>query len=201
LLATSQTPGMPGLVIRFGSVMSRIVRLRLRWRPMPMQCAVRRGASVFKMRDVSRRKGMDALQAYVHDADLFRDQAGCKRWRECGRAAPASELTVRVSLVPHSTQPWVTSTRSFDAAPLASCTGPAAAITIRCPQFGQERRRDDRCDGATSWQRMAFSRFHIRIRRRITIVSERVPPQTRPSPPSRPKSEATKGSCLPFGKP
>jgi hypothetical protein len=36
----------------------------------------RRGASVFKMRDVSRHKSMDMLQAYVRDADLFRDHAG-----------------------------------------------------------------------------------------------------------------------------
>jgi hypothetical protein len=28
------------------------------------------------MRDVSRRKGMDVLQAYVRDADLFRDHTG-----------------------------------------------------------------------------------------------------------------------------
>ncbi len=38
--------------------------------------AARRGASVLKMRDVSRRKSMDVLQAYVRDADLFRDHAG-----------------------------------------------------------------------------------------------------------------------------
>jgi site-specific recombinase XerD len=38
--------------------------------------AARRGASVFKMRDVSRRKSMDVLQSYVRDADLFRDHAG-----------------------------------------------------------------------------------------------------------------------------
>jgi hypothetical protein len=31
--------------------------------------AARRGASVFKMRDVSRHKSMDVLQAYVCDAD------------------------------------------------------------------------------------------------------------------------------------
>jgi hypothetical protein len=37
--------------------------------------AARRGASV-KMRDVSRHKSMDVLQAYVRDADLFRDHAG-----------------------------------------------------------------------------------------------------------------------------
>jgi integrase len=38
--------------------------------------AARRGANVFKMRDVSRHKSMDVLQAYVRDADLFRDHAG-----------------------------------------------------------------------------------------------------------------------------
>jgi site-specific recombinase XerD len=38
--------------------------------------AARRGASVFKMRDVSRHKSMDVLQTYVRDADLFRDHAG-----------------------------------------------------------------------------------------------------------------------------
>ena len=32
--------------------------------------AARRGASVFKMRDVSRHKSMDVLQANVRDADL-----------------------------------------------------------------------------------------------------------------------------------
>jgi hypothetical protein len=31
---------------------------------------------VFKMRDVSRHKSMDVLQAYVRDADMFRDHAG-----------------------------------------------------------------------------------------------------------------------------
>jgi site-specific recombinase XerD len=38
--------------------------------------AARRGASVFKMRDVSRHKSMDVLQSYVRDADMFRDHAG-----------------------------------------------------------------------------------------------------------------------------
>jgi hypothetical protein len=42
----------------------------------PKTSAARRGASVFKMRDVSRHKSMDVLQAYVRDADLFRDHAG-----------------------------------------------------------------------------------------------------------------------------
>jgi len=38
--------------------------------------AARRGASVFKMRDVSRHKSMEVLQGYVRDADMFRDHAG-----------------------------------------------------------------------------------------------------------------------------
>jgi hypothetical protein len=38
--------------------------------------AARRGASVFKMRDVSRHKSMDVLQAYVRDANLFENHAG-----------------------------------------------------------------------------------------------------------------------------
>jgi integrase len=38
--------------------------------------AARRSASVFKMRDVSRHKSMDVLQANVRDADLFKDHAG-----------------------------------------------------------------------------------------------------------------------------
>jgi len=38
--------------------------------------AARRGASVFKMRDVSRHKSMDVLSGYVRDANLFEDHAG-----------------------------------------------------------------------------------------------------------------------------
>jgi hypothetical protein len=40
--------------------------------------AARRGASVFKMRDISRHKSMDVLQSCVRDADLFRDHAGAQ---------------------------------------------------------------------------------------------------------------------------
>jgi site-specific recombinase XerD len=38
--------------------------------------AARRGASLFKMMDVSRHKSVDTLRAYVREADLFRDHAG-----------------------------------------------------------------------------------------------------------------------------
>jgi integrase len=38
--------------------------------------AARRGASVFKMMDVSRHKSVDTLRGYIRDADLFRDHAG-----------------------------------------------------------------------------------------------------------------------------
>jgi site-specific recombinase XerD len=38
--------------------------------------AARRGASVFKMMDVSRHRSFDTLRGYVRDAELFRDHAG-----------------------------------------------------------------------------------------------------------------------------
>jgi hypothetical protein len=38
--------------------------------------AAARGASLFKMMDVSRHKSVDTLRGYVHDADAFRDHAG-----------------------------------------------------------------------------------------------------------------------------
>jgi hypothetical protein len=48
--------------------------------------AARRGASVFKMRDVNRHKSMDVLQSYVRDADLFRDHAGLACYDCCFEA-------------------------------------------------------------------------------------------------------------------
>jgi len=38
--------------------------------------AASRGASIFKMMDVSRHKSVDTLRGYVRDAELFRDHAG-----------------------------------------------------------------------------------------------------------------------------
>jgi site-specific recombinase XerD len=38
--------------------------------------AAARGASIFKMMDVSRHKSMDTLRGYVRDGELFRDHAG-----------------------------------------------------------------------------------------------------------------------------
>lgn len=38
--------------------------------------AAARGASIFKMMDVSRHKSMDTLRGYVRNAELFRDHAG-----------------------------------------------------------------------------------------------------------------------------
>ena len=38
--------------------------------------AARRGASIFKMMDVSRHRSVDTLRGYVRDAELFRDHAG-----------------------------------------------------------------------------------------------------------------------------
>jgi site-specific recombinase XerD len=38
--------------------------------------AAKRGASIFKMMDVSRHKSVDTLRGYVRDAELFKDHAG-----------------------------------------------------------------------------------------------------------------------------
>jgi integrase len=38
--------------------------------------AAARGATIFKMMDVSRHKSVDTLRGYVRDAELFRDHAG-----------------------------------------------------------------------------------------------------------------------------
>jgi integrase len=38
--------------------------------------AAKRGASIFKMMDVSRHKSVDTLRGYVRDAELFQDHAG-----------------------------------------------------------------------------------------------------------------------------
>jgi integrase len=38
--------------------------------------AAGRGASIFKMMDVSRHRSVDSLRGYVRDAELFRDHAG-----------------------------------------------------------------------------------------------------------------------------
>jgi len=41
-----------------------------------LSSAARRGASIFKMMDVSRHRSVDTLRGYVRDAELFRDHAG-----------------------------------------------------------------------------------------------------------------------------
>ena len=38
--------------------------------------AAKRGASIFKMMDVSRHRSVDALRGYVRDAEIFKDHAG-----------------------------------------------------------------------------------------------------------------------------
>jgi site-specific recombinase XerD len=38
--------------------------------------AAQRGASVFKMMEVSRHRSMDTLSGYIRDAEFFRDHAG-----------------------------------------------------------------------------------------------------------------------------
>jgi formate dehydrogenase assembly factor FdhD len=38
--------------------------------------AAKRGASIFKMMDVSRHRSVDTLRGYVRDAEIFKDHAG-----------------------------------------------------------------------------------------------------------------------------
>ena len=38
--------------------------------------AAAKGASIFKLMDVSRHKSVDTLRGYVRDAELFKDHAG-----------------------------------------------------------------------------------------------------------------------------
>ena len=70
------------------------------------------------------------------------------RGRVMALESPESGL-VLISVVPHCTQAWVTSSRSSDSAPLAYCTGATAVIAIRFPQCGQGRRKLGKCDAVT----------------------------------------------------
>src|ERR1700745_3543601 len=58
--------------------------------------AAARGASIFKMMDVSRHRSVDTLRGYVRDAELFKDHAGrgCFRPRAHRRAMTAAEAAV-----------------------------------------------------------------------------------------------------------
>jgi hypothetical protein len=67
------------------------------------------------------------------------------------QATPESVGTVRIIVVPHCTQQWVTSSRPVAAAPSASSAGSIAVITILCTQTGQGTSRDGKRDGLTSW--------------------------------------------------
>jgi integrase len=49
--------------------------------------AAKRGASIFKMMDVSRHRSIDTLRGYVRDADSFRHHAGLG-YSDCSRQLP-----------------------------------------------------------------------------------------------------------------
>jgi hypothetical protein len=66
-----------------------------------------------------------------------------------GQAALGSSGLVLISDVPHCTQVWVTSSRSF-AAPSSYSAGATEVIAIRLPQCWQGRRKLGRSDGETS---------------------------------------------------
>jgi hypothetical protein len=71
--------------------------------------------------------------------------------------------------VPHCTQPWVTSSRSFDSMPLANRAGVTAVITIRCPQCGQGRRKVGRRDDEMF--RFCMEHPHFRHIRHLAPIS------------------------------
>jgi hypothetical protein len=75
-------------------------------------------------------------------------------------ASPETGRTVRVSIVPHRTQAWVTSLRSFDSVPLAIRVRVIGVITIWRPQCVQGRRKVGSLEGATSLYCMEL--FHAR---------------------------------------
>jgi hypothetical protein len=43
---------------------------------MSLTSAASRGASIFKMMDVSRHRSVETLRSYVRDVELFKDHAG-----------------------------------------------------------------------------------------------------------------------------
>jgi integrase len=58
--------------------------------------AAGKGASIFKMMDVSRHKSVDTLRGYVRDAELFKDHAAISREYEHGNPpAVNSAVTLR----------------------------------------------------------------------------------------------------------
>src|SRR5215468_9501594 len=69
--------------------------------------------------------------------------------RAVSRSSSASCRTVRVSVVPHCTQPWVISSRLLDSAPPFDWAGATAVIAIRCPQYGQGSKKLGRFDRIT----------------------------------------------------
>jgi hypothetical protein len=90
-------------------------------------------------------------------------------------ASPETGRTVRVSIVPHRTQAWVTSLRSFDSVPLAIRVRVIAVITIWRPQCVQGRRKVGRLEGATSLHRMEL----FSITRRVDFNPVHSPPDLR----------------------
>ena len=57
-------------------VKEHAARLRLDLRAGFLTSAASRGASIFKMMDVSRHRSVETLRGYVRDAELFKDHAG-----------------------------------------------------------------------------------------------------------------------------
>jgi hypothetical protein len=61
--------------------------------------AAARGASIFKMMDVSRHRSVDTLRGYVRDAELFKDHAGAGLFRP--RTHRRAMTAVEAAVVPY----------------------------------------------------------------------------------------------------
>src|ERR1700722_4291741 len=77
-------------------------------------------------------------------------------------AAAAIGRMVRVSVVPHWTQPWVTSSSSvsgpfWPSTSIAYMAGLTPVTAMRCPQNGQGSRKVGSRDGATDGCRMTHT--------------------------------------------
>ena len=70
------TVRVDGSAVQVGRELQNLVSLSRHGFNGFLTSAAARGASLFKMMDVSRHKSVDTLRGYVRDADAFRDHVG-----------------------------------------------------------------------------------------------------------------------------
>jgi hypothetical protein len=84
---------------------------------------------------------------------------------------PENGRLVLISVVPHCTQLWVISSRSFDSAPLGYRAGAAAVIAIRCPQCGQGSMRGKQNEHRTTVKELCYKSW---LMRRMPYLDDKV---------------------------